>query len=714
MSTLPHHSQSFTRLHGPILFLYLHSFLLFFLVPTTSSVALSAEYVLRNVFQHKDQCYKDSFVYIPAVSTQKSPFHTFSTTKECAQRLREEDLPAKLPNCPPGLLDLQLRPVYVAKSQISYPYANLNISVTAHASVETVAFRLQCLSTSDGSDVYCSNSKAMFIDGVKEWPCRAIRLSPEVQYPVRFSYSCFRLTSHSIYAINATVLPQKCRASVIVTAPNFEDLFPQALVDPADEKDVHTDPFWAPMLSVDLSDEHGVWIRLGKAEHAKCDRMAVNVYKEYSNDSQKVSFLETLEMKCPTDSVKLENLAAGRYLLTAYVPIRGCKFICEPADRTCRQCLRTHLNLEIPENRASIGWLAVQKMKDLSFEIFVASLLILFLLVTVMIGGLLVAIYRRRRDSKRVREIQLSTYVKTMIVYVDDNEEHTNCVRVMVDCLRHCATCEPVFDLEKLITAEQLVPSRWLVDQMSSLPKFVIVISPCAEKILDTRAAETHRLVQTRPFPDLFGPAIEMIIRDVTLHSPEARQKYVIVRFSYSPPVPPNLAVLNLPVYNLPEQFGHLTAFLHDLEDVEQMNISQNLSRGRLNDWETAVRQQVLFCEQHPNWLETRWRPKDDQQAEIQFSEQSPTFRAIQTHQDRLEAARKFNIEPPREDSDDEPAEQHQFVLYPPGMADSDVEDDDDEDGDDGTDRNCSDETDDDAPDELPRRMLIRKSKSGK
>lgn len=51
------------------------------------------------------------------------------------------------------------------------------------------------------------------------------------------------------------------------------------------------------------------------------------------------------------------------------------------------------------------------------------------------------------------------------------------------------------------------------MDQISSLKKFIIVVSDCAEKILDTEASETHQLVQARPFADLFGPAMEMIIR---------------------------------------------------------------------------------------------------------------------------------------------------------------------------------------------------------
>ncbi|CCD68955.1 Interleukin cytokine receptor-related protein 2 [Caenorhabditis elegans] len=702
---------------SPLLLLY---FYLCSLSSVKSSAAASytnaSDYVLRNVFEHSDQCYKDSFVYVRADDKKSDPFITYSTTKECSERLKKNDLPEKLPTCPPGLIDLELKPVYVPKSQISYPYANLNISVTAHSSVDTIAFRLECLSASDGSDVYCSNSKAMYINGVKEWPCRGIHLSSRVQYPTRFSYSCFRLTSFSVYAINATILPQKCRVSTIMTAPYFDDMFPEILVDPTTNQSIitKTDPFWAPMLSADFSDKNAIWVRLGKAERAECETMVVNVYKEHDDDSQKVTFLEILTVKCPETAVKWENQKAGRYLLTAYVPIRGCKFYCEKKERGCRQCLRTHLNLVIYKNRASLSWLALQKFKDYGFEIFIAVVVLLILIIVLAVTGFGYVLWRDKVRSREVRNIALTEFVKVMIVYADDNDLHTDCVKKLVENLRNCASCDPVFDLEKLITAEQIVPSRWLVDQISSLKKFIIVVSDCAEKILDTEASETHQLVQARPFADLFGPAMEMIIRDATHNFPEARKKYAVVRFNYSPHVPPNLAILNLPTFILPEQFAQLTAFLHNVEHTERANVTQNISEAQIHEWNLCASRMMSFFVRNPNWLETRWKPKDELAA-LHLKRQSPVIVPIQTEEDRIAASIKYNLVPPQAlvDSDDEddvdlqPHASHQnqpLILLPPEQCGPDS------DSDSESDSSSESESESDNEGEDPKTIVVKKS----
>lgn len=655
----------------------------FSLPARTDVLANTSEYVLRDVFQHKDHCYKDSFIYVKDSDAAKStPFSVYSTTRECSARLRENDLPAKLPTCPPGLIDLEVTPTYVAKSQMSYSHANLNISVTAHSHVDTIAFRLQCLYASDGSDVYCSDRKEMYINGVKEWPCRGINLSTKVKYPARFSYACFRMTPYSIYTINATVLPQRCRITTIITSPHSDEIFPEIFFEPTVSKEAISakDPYWSPSISVDFSDDDAIWVRLGKAPKAECDTININVYREHDDDM--VAFLEVLTVKCPENAVKWENQKAGKYLLTAYVPIRGCKFHCEPTSRGCRQCLRTHLNLYINEDRASLTWLTVQKFKDYSFEIFIGVSSLCAIFVILMIVGTITVCWRNNREANRVREIRLTEFVRAMIVYSDDNEQHTNCVSHLVENLRHCATCEPIFDLEKLITAEQVVPSRWLVDQLSSLAKFIIVISDCAEKILDAEASETHHLVQSRPFADLFGPAMNIIIRDATHNPEEALQKYVIVRFKYSPQVPQNLAILRLPTFLLPDEFGRLTAFLHNLEYGETVNITQNVSEDRMNQWTRAIDRNVTLSQLNPNWIETRWKPKDEQDV-MNLKRETPVTFTYENNEDRIAASKRLNLLPPPPDSEDDEEQQastseNTFMLRP-APQEEDFEDDDDE-----------------------------------
>lgn len=669
---------------------------------TSPSIGFNAsEFVLRNVFEHQDQCYKDSFVYVKESDAEKSSlFTTHSTTKECSQRLREQDLTDKLPLCPPGLIDLDVIPAYVGVSQLSWPYSNLNISVTAHAPVDTIAFRLQCLQASDGSDVYCSDLKDMYINGVKEWPCRAIHLSSKVKYPARFSYSCFRLTSFSVYAINATILPQKCRVTTIVTAPRFEELYPEMLVDPSiSQKEINAkDPLWAPMMAADLSDENAIWIRFGKAPRAQCDSIIVYVYKEHEKDGSgigKVSFLEKLSVKCPDNTIRWENQKAGKYVLTAFVPIRGCEYFCEPNARGCSLCLRTDLNLHITETRASLRWLAVQTVIDYSTEIFIAVAVVIVIATIVSSVFFGISCYKKKQEANRVQEIQLSDLVNVMVVYADDSDLHTNCVRHLVENLRNCSSCEPIFDMEKLITAEPIVPSRWLIEQLSTLRKFIIVISECAVKILDTEASETHHLVQSRPFADLFGPALDIIISDASRNPEEGRRKYSIVRFESSPAVPDHLALLRLPTFLLPKDFSRLTAFLHNLEYGESVNITQNISKCRLDDWALAVFRKTMFTRENPNWIDARWKPKDEQDV-MNLKRETPVTFTYSNDEERIAASQRLQLLPPRARSEaieddqsrfsraDEPgtSEKTAFLIKPPvniDVSDSEEEEDEEE-----------------------------------
>lgn len=691
--------------------LYLYSFLLFSVTPSVSLPAAefnASDYVLRNVFEHQDQCYKDSFVYVKESDAEKSSlFTTFSTTKECTQQLREHDLPEKLPTCPPGLIDLQVLPAYVGVSRLSWPHADLNISVTAHASVDTIAFRLHCLHASDGSDVYCSDLKDMYINGVKEWPCRAIKLSSKVQYPARFSYSCFRLTSYSIYAINATVLPQKCRVTTIVTAPRFDELFPEILVDPkiSQEEIIEKDPYWAPMIAADFSDDNVIWLRFGKAPRAECDKIIVYVYKEHEKDGsgvEKISLLKELSVECPENAIRWENQKAGKYLLTAYAPIRGCKYFCEPNERGCSLCPRTDLHLEVHETRASLRWLAMQTVFDYSTEVFVTVAVVGGTACIVVIVFVIFALWKKRREANQVQNIQLTEFVDVMILYADDTELHTTCVKHLVENLRNCSTCEPVFDLERLITAENVVPSRWLIQQLSTLQKFIIVISDCAVKILNSDASETHHLVQARPFGDLFGPAMDIIIADAAKNQEQARQKYAVVRFECSPPVPAALALLRLPTFILPQDFCRLTAFLHNLEYGDSVIITQNISKCRIDDWTGAINRVLEYMEQNPSWIDTRWKHKDFQKQEVMsLKQEAPHTLSYATDDDRIAASERLNLLPPKADEEGGEEEEEQrdptktvqhdvpgtsdeteFLLRPPndfGVSDSEPEEDEEE-----------------------------------
>uniref|UniRef100_A0A8R1DFE4 SEFIR domain-containing protein n=1 Tax=Caenorhabditis japonica TaxID=281687 RepID=A0A8R1DFE4_CAEJA len=174
---------------------------------------------------------------------------------------------------------------------------------------------------------------------------------------------------------------------------------------------------------------------------------------------------------------------------------------------------------------------------------------------------------------------------------------------------------------------------------------------------------------------------MEMIIRDATHNLIASKRKYCIVRLPYSPEVPANLAVLNFPVFNLPDQFGQLTAFLHDFENIDQLNISQPLSQSRMTSFREAVRLQMTFFEQNPDWLDTRWRPIDEP-AIPQIREQRLPVE-ISTDEDRIAAAKLYGIDPPRADSEDEetgvgPSNERQFMLHPPANEpDTDTDNDD-------------------------------------
>ena len=52
-------------------------------------------------------------------------------------------------------------------------------------------------------------------------------------------------------------------------------------------------------------------------------------------------------------------------------------------------------------------------------------------------------------------------------------------------------------------------PSRWLVDNIANSSRVLLVLSPCTTPIL----TNSLRLSQRRPYPDLFVPAFDIIVR---------------------------------------------------------------------------------------------------------------------------------------------------------------------------------------------------------
>ncbi|VDM52707.1 unnamed protein product [Angiostrongylus costaricensis] len=416
------------------------------------------------------------------------------------------------------------------------PHIELNISVAVYEQVDSVTIRLQCLYAPDAEDIYCHDVLRMMDGSQWLWPCRSIVFSKRVTLlPFYFGYSCFRMFGLSQYMINVTVYPQNCRVFVpplptrslsLGRSPNTSDLD------------------WSPLLIVDLSEHDGVWLRVERPPPYYARIVTISVFERH-NDGVLRS-LQTVSIVHPSTGFKWRNVAKGEYVAYAHIPRHDCVLICEEFPSTpvpCRACKYTVINFTVTTDRASISWMRLRRMRDSSPSILFALACVVVAFALCGIIYLLILRRRVRQSPVQVQEMELHEKPLVLLLTPDDCSQHSAVVLLLGRLLEKHLGVTVLLDYREMSNSGEFIrPYNWIVDSLCRASHVLIIISPCSELVLNGQ-----HLRQRRPFPDLFVPAISMIIRVHISKSFSFKLKYIVCRLPYSPPTCSQLSILGFP-----------------------------------------------------------------------------------------------------------------------------------------------------------------------
>ncbi|VDM68723.1 unnamed protein product [Strongylus vulgaris] len=326
----------------------------------------------------------------------------------------------------------------------------------------------------------------------------------------------------------------------------------------------------------------------------------------------------------------------------------------------CKLCAHTMLNFTLNSDRASLSWRSLRRMRDSSNSIlFVLGSIVLML---AFCGVIYVFILRRRVQHApvRVQEIELPSKPTVLLLTADDCDEHTAVVVLLGRFLERHAGVTVLLDYREMENAVA-VPSRWLVDSICRASRVLIIVSPCSQFVLNGQ-----NLLQRRPFPDLFGPAMDMIIRECTRNS--ATNKYIICRLPYSPPTPTQLVLLGFSQVEVPSDLARLTALIHSI-DMYELN---DASTSSLDELANAVESMKKMMEADSTWINRRLADENTvSDVADDFVEVTEKKTLLKTAEERRQAADQFGLLPP-EENEAGTGEPSEFALLPPDSSDDD------------------------------------------
>ncbi|WKX94307.1 hypothetical protein Q1695_011507 [Nippostrongylus brasiliensis] len=589
------------------------------------------------------------------LSHPDSAYTLLKTSQQCAENYESTtllDAHDDPPLCPYGLVSASITPVARFENNNVLPYIELNISVAVHEHADSVTVRLQCVYAPDAEDIYCHDVQRMAKTGKWIWPCRAVVFTDQksVAVPFYFGYSCFRMFGLSQYLVNVTILPHQCRSSLLISSPSDSQLSPEIAAHYA-QKNISS-PDWSPLLIVDFSEGDGLWLRVEKPSSVYERIITVSIFEHHSEGVLRP--LESVNVVHPSTGFKWRNVAKGSYVVYAHIPRHDCLLICEEEPSIpCRLCPHTAINFTVPADRASMSWKGLRRMRDSGSSILYALTAILAMVA--ISSALYIFLLRRRvkRAPVQVQEIELHVRPSVLLLSTDDCAEHTAVILALSHVLEKHIAVNVLLDHQEMSNIA-VRPYRWLVDSMCRASFVMIIISPCSQLVLDG-----HNLKQRRPFPDLFGPAVEMIVRDCAKKN--AANKYIICRLPYSPATPGHLCCLGLAEVEVPANLSRLTSLIHS---IDACPVPADCSA--MDEFRQAVNAMEKKMRTDEDWMEQRLSPQNASVvAEVDLEEipQKTSDRLVNNEQ-RAKAAEMFGLLPPEENEVSD--ESSEFTLLPP------------------------------------------------
>ncbi|KAK6027805.1 SEFIR domain protein, partial [Ostertagia ostertagi] len=411
-------------------------------------------------------------------------------------------------------------------------------------------------------------------------------------------------------------------------------------------------PDWSPLLIVDFGDEDGLWLRVEGPPSSQARIITVSIFERHLDSVLRP--LQSVNVIHPSTGFKWRNVAKGSYVVYAYIPRHDCLLICDDVPISsvpCRLCAHTVINFTLPTDRASLSWKGLRRMRDSSSSILYALACILFGVASCSMLYLFVLRRRARHTPVQVREIELQEKPLVLILSPDDCAEHSAVILALSRVLEKHAEVTVLLDHHEM-SSSVVRPYRWLVDSICRASRVLIVISPCSQLVLDGQ-----NLRQRRPFPDLFVPAINMIIRECTR---TALKKYIICRLPYSPASPNQLSMLGLPEVEVPTDFPRLTALIHSIDGVYDHRIPCDCTA--LDEFNCAVEAMIALMQKDVTWMERRICAESS--VDVVEIPEGDVVR-LKTDHERERAAEMFGLLPPEENEmvADDSAE---FALLPP------------------------------------------------
>lgn len=166
------------------------------------------------------------------------------------------------------------------------------------------------------------------------------------------------------------------------------------------------------------------------------------------------------------------------------------------------------LNFTLYEPKYTVGWSRTQTLLTL-LKVFTISILVLLLIVAFGLLGVVVYLryLRPRRHARRPpQNFQLVAHPKLLILYTNDCDEHTECVQQLAEFLVANASARVYIDTHDL-NDPSVRATNWLVNKLASVDFVLLIFSAGSRRVM-----EGERMHERRPFPDLFNPALRLVV----------------------------------------------------------------------------------------------------------------------------------------------------------------------------------------------------------
>lgn len=242
----------------------------------------------------------------------------------------------------------------------------------------------------------------------------------------------------------------------------------------------------------------------------------MNLYRR--NPDQSTNLFNKATVSLPSTGSKFQNLDQGEYLVVAYIKRHHCKLHCDEkthSEVACEVCPHTMLNFTLEEDKYTEAWKKVQPFIGIGKVLLI---ILIVVLVFICITALSLVIYYRFIRPKVIarrppQQFELTARPKVLIIYSDDCHQHSECVLQLAIFLKHHANAEVHIDQIDLIDPN-VRPSVWLQNQIQNADFVLIVFSEGVKILLEESG---KKMIQQRPYPDLFNTAIYLVI-SVRMH----------------------------------------------------------------------------------------------------------------------------------------------------------------------------------------------------